>query len=141
MIRGFPGPLGAYLSTDGETMSYSARWNASAATLAGVGVLGAVLLAGCGASAKPAPAPSEQASAKDGQSDAASPALPTASIGGASAGQTSATQTSANSTPAEPPLPKEGSPEWLLGQMIVLFGEPLPAGATIQERTQRLRER
>ena len=38
-------------------------------------------------------------------------------------------------------LPQKGSPEWLLGQMMVLFGEPLAAAATPQEQSDRLRER
>jgi peroxiredoxin len=132
---------------DGETMVKSARLKQfSAVALAGAGILGTFLVAGCGGSG-PAPS-STAASSNDGKSDAPPLSLPTASIGGSQA-TASATTGNGNDQPApsnsdpatEPPLPKEGSPEWLLGQMIVLFGEPLPAQATIQERTTRLHDR
>jgi peroxiredoxin len=116
----------------------------TAATLAGAGILGTFLVAGCGGSGTPPS--SAAASSNDGNSEAKSPGLPIAAIGSPSASATAGSgndqPASGNSPPAaEPPLPKEGSPEWLLGQMIVLFGEPLPAGATLQERTARLRTR
>jgi hypothetical protein len=128
-------------------MVKSARFkHFSAVALAGAGILGTFFVAGCGSSGG---SPSATAtSSKDGKPDAASPGLPMASIGGPQA-IASASESNTNEPPAtpnadpatEPPLPKEGSPEWLLGQMIVLFGGPLPAKATIQERTARLHDR
>jgi peroxiredoxin len=43
--------------------------------------------------------------------------------------------------PTEIPLPKEGSPEWIVGQMIVLRADPLANAKTPQEREAQLRER
>ena len=119
-------------------MIKSARLNRlAAAALAWAGILGTFLAAGCGgSSASPSAAVS---SSNQGKSDANPPGLPTAAIGNSTAG-VPATAGDASAA-AEPPLPMQGSPEWLLGQMIVLFGEPIPAGATPQAQADRLRER
>ena len=118
----------------------------AAAAIGWLGILAVVFVVGCGGSSGPPSA--AKAVSNQEKSDGNAAGLPTASIGHAMAG---APATSGDSdaapaadnagTPAEPSLPKQGSPEWILGQMIVLFGEPLPAGGTPQEQADSLRAR
>jgi peroxiredoxin len=125
-------------------MVKSARLNRFAAlALAGAGILGTVFIAGCG-DAKTSGTAAVTAS-NQGKTDGNAADLPTASIGGpgadARATGNAATATGDTRHDAESQLPKQGSPEWLLGQMMVLFGEPIPAGATPQAQADRLRDR
>jgi len=122
-----------------------ARLNGLAtAALALVGLFGTFFAAGCGDSS--APPPSATAPSRQAKSGEPSAGLPTASIANPADGATAAL--GGNTEPApengaaakDSQLPKEGSPEWLLGQMMVLFGQPLPEG-TPQVQADRLRER
>jgi len=112
-----------------------------AATLASLAIFGLLFAAGCGDSNSP---PSgANASEKQSKSGNPSPGLPTASIGSSSGSAPAIAAEHAPENPAagsEPGLPKQGSPEWLLGQIIVLFGQPLPKG-TPEMQADRLRQR
>jgi peroxiredoxin len=116
------------------------KWLAGA-SLVGAALFGTFWAAGCGDSNAPSP------TAKTAQNTRGTGDLPTASIGSPAA-SASANVADGNSEPAlengaqaaGPAIPK-GSPEWILGQMIVLLGEPLPANQSAQQQADRLRER
>lgn len=111
----------------------------AAAALASAGIFGTFLACGCGGSSAP-PATTDKSSNAASPGDKPS-GLPTASIGNPAEGASGAAAADSTATAAtDSPLPKEGSPEWLVGQMIVLFGQPLPAG-TPEFQAERLRER
>ena len=111
--------------------------------LTGAGILGTVFIAGCGDSKTSGTA--AVTASNQGKTDGNAADLPTAAIGGPATGARATADASpgTSDTPhdAESQLPKQGSPEWLLGQMMVLFGEPIPAGATPQAQADRLRDR
>jgi len=118
---------------------FSRRFAAALAVT--TGIFGTCFVAGCGGNASP-PARTETS---DGGA-AKSGSLPTASIGSRPAESGSAAdavppQTEAKVQGSEGPIPKEGSPEWLLGQMLVLRAAPLPAAKDADERTSQLRDR
>jgi peroxiredoxin len=116
------------------------KWLAGA-SLVGAALFGTFWAAGCGDSNTPSP------TAKTAQNTRGTGDLPTASIGSPAA-NASANVADGNSEPAlenaaqaaGPAIPK-GSPEWILGQMIVLLGEPLPANQSAQQQADRVRER
>jgi peroxiredoxin len=91
---------------------------------------GAAALSGCGGG-QSAPSGHDSPGSQSGQAKSAE--LPTAAIGGDAA-------QASNKDASPAPLPKEGSPEWLIGQMIVLRNERLQA-KTPQERDAQNRER
>lgn len=122
------------------------------AALAGaLGLFGASFLAGCGGGSESPPANTAGEKAAPGKETST---LPTASIGAPASASTQEATPPAGQTEeadkagsanqaadAEPPLPKEGSPEWILGQMIVLRAQPLPAAKSLQESGAPFRER
>jgi hypothetical protein len=124
-------------------MIKTARLNRlAAATLASLAILGTFFAVGCSDSSSPSSAPNASAK-KVGDP---TPGLPTASIGRSSGVALATPDGNAEPAPvnaageSEAGLPTQGSPEWLLGQMIVLFGQPFPKG-TPEIQADRLRER
>ena len=116
------------------------KWLAGA-SLVGAALFGSFWAAGCGDSNAPT------STAKMAQNAHGTGDLPTASIGSpsASAPENAADGNSEpvpeNAAAAAGPALAKGSAEWILGQMIVLLGEPLPAKQTAQQQADRLRER
>jgi peroxiredoxin len=122
----------------------------AAAFVGSLAALCLVALEGCGNSGSGDPA----ASSQEGKPADSKASLPTASLGNptsATAGQTEPppTDAPANSQTAANPggpaqsnadpqaIPKEGSPEWLLGQLLVLRTQPVPTGMTPQDNAAR----
>jgi hypothetical protein len=128
-----------------STRSYAL---ATAALFGSLGVLSLGFLAGCGDSS-PDPATLSQAG-KSGDSDGS---IPTASLGNPAAAN-GATGQSARGGTADPSgqvaqnlaatdpqaIPKKDSPEWLLGQLLVLRAEPVPpqSASARAEHNQKL---
>jgi hypothetical protein len=123
---------------------------AAAALIAILAALSLFSLEGCGNSgANPDAAATSEKTGKTGDSD--SP-LPTASMGNPTTPPGPSAQTAAadpfdagaagqaaknqNPTDAQA-VPKKDSPEWILGQLLVLRAEPVPSGMTAQENTAR----
>jgi len=115
---------------------------------AGLCLAGVLFVAGCGKSGSSAPS-TDPASTSSASSDTKPAALSTASIATPTSDAAApATAAADGQSPppqsAEPaaaaPVPVKGSPEWLVGQIIVLRGEPIPKGQTPQEDEARHRE-
>jgi peroxiredoxin len=127
-------------------MSTATRNALSAAALLGaLAGLSFFSLAGCNDSGTPDPASSTQ---KGKTADSAAP-LPTASIGnpGPAAAGPNGQNAVADSSAADQPgknapdpqsIPKKDSPEWVLGQILVLRAEPMPPGMTPKENAARV---
>lgn len=132
-------------------MAISTRSTAMAAA-ALIGTLAALCLfslEGCGNSGA-----TPDATAQPDKKGDADSSLPTASLGNPTAGPGQNAQTAAadasgpaaatqpgqvqNSAPTDPQaVPKKDSPEWLLGQLLVLRAEPVPPGMTPQANAAR----
>src|SRR5580700_78060 len=97
----------------------------------------------------------EAATSPDGKAANSEASLPTAALGNPATPSGQKSQTAAanssdpfagdqatgpNQTPADPQaVPKKDSPEWLLGQMLVLRAQPVPPGTPqLTERNQKL---
>jgi peroxiredoxin len=120
---------------------------AAAALIGTLAALSLFSLEGCGNSGSNPDATASQ-SGKTGDS---STVPPTASLANPTAGadknaQTVASEPAApgqagqaqNQAPIDPQaIPKKDSPEWLLGQLLVLRADPIPPGMTPQENTAR----
>ncbi len=122
--------------------------NAAFCLLAATGTSAVLFFAGCGG----APAPPAAKDSTSNNSPVPPAPLPTASLGNRTAEQPvkSAEATARTAAPADSisqptttdsGLPKKGSAEWLLGQIIVLLNEPLPKAASPQEQAENLRDR
>lgn len=120
---------------------------AAAALIGTLAALSLFSLEGCGNSG----ANPDGATAQDGKK--ADSSLPTASLGNPTSAPAPNAQTAAanpfdspagepapakNQTPADPQaIPKKDSPEWLLGQLLVMRAEPVVAGMTPQANAAR----
>jgi hypothetical protein len=109
---------------------------------AAFGILGLFSFGGCGG----APSADVQSAAHAGKTGEASATIPTASIGGPAANRQDGVPNQAEPSTGQPAadpqaIPKKDSPEWELGQMLVLQAELPAPGASLQDSLARAKER